>query len=522
VSAKHQETPDHPDDAKTVAAIDVGSNSIRMVIAEVLPDGKTDIVERLQRAVRLGQDTFRRGRLGGETMRAAVTILRDYRQLLEIYSVERIRAVATSACREASNADMFLDRILMGTGIQVEVIATSEESRLTVSAVRREVGNAMGVNRNEAIIADVGGGSTLLTRLLDGEIASAQSLRLGSIRLQETLSTSEETPERSAGLLRHHVANAVTSVQGSLPLKPVRSFLAVGGDARFAARQIGKPTPSAQVDTIDRDAFDRLVEKCRRRSAEELAKRYGLPFAEAETLVPALLVYQVLLHRTSAKQVIVSHVSMRDGLLLDLARDVTGQEDETLLAGVIHSAATIAEKYRIEGEHGQTVADLSVRLFDLFQTDHGLGARHRLLLRVAALLHEAGRFVSDRNHHKHSAYLLGHSEIFGLNRDEIAIVAQIARYHRRSAPKPSHLDYMTLPREHRIIVNKLAALLRVADALARGTAKQVAAFHLARSGDDLAVGVPNLADVLLEQRAIATKGDLFEDIYGARIRLEER
>jgi len=513
--------PETPPAAKTVAAVDVGANALRMVIAEVSADGRIDVLERLQRAVRLGQDTFRRGRLGGESMRAAVAVLRDYRKLLELYRAERVRAVATTAVREASNADTFLDRIFMATSLQVEVIDPSEESRLTVSAVRRAVGDALGINRNEALIVDVGGGSTLLTKLQDGQIVTSQSLRLGSIRLREILSTAEEPPERSADLLRHHIASSISTIQSSMPLGAVESFVAVGGDARFAARQIGQPTDSAELVEVDRSRFDRLVKQCTRHTAEELSKRHGLPFAEAETLNPALLVYQILLHKTRARAMIVSHASMRDGLLLELAQQVTGQEDETLPAAVIHSAMTIGEKYRIETPHAENVATLSIRLFDELQADHGLSARFRLLLRVAALLHETGQFVSSRAHHKHSYYLVSNSEIFGLTRNETEMVAQISRYHRRAAPRPSHPQYMALPREMRVVVTKLAALLRVADALVRGQVRRVSDIHFERQGDELIIYVPGGTDLLLQQRALDVKGELFEDVYGMKIRLEE-
>ena len=507
--------------AKAVAAVDVGANALRMVIAEVFPDGQIELLERLQRAARLGQDTFRRGRLGGQSMRAAVQILREYRQLLDLYKVEKVRAVATSAVREAGNADTFLDRVFMATRLNVEVIDTSEESRLTVSAVRKAVGDALGISHRATLIADVGGGSTLLTLLQDGEIATSQSLRLGSIRLQEMFSTSEEPPRRSAEMLRHHISNAVATFQNSLPLTGIESFVAVGGDARFAAREIGEPTESADLAVVRREAFDQLVERCECHTAEELSKRYGLPFAEAETLNPALLVYQVLLQKTQAEQMIVSHVSMRDGLLLELAREVTGKEDEALLKGVIHSATSLAEKYHVDIHHAGNVAEVAVRLFDFLQADHGLGPRHRLLLRVAGLLHEVGGFVSSRAHHKHSEYLIANSEIFGLNRQEITLVSQIARYHRRSIPRASHPAYMALTRESRVIVNKLAALLRVADALVRGHTRKTPELRLERQGDELVVLFPGTSDLLLEERAIETKGDLFEDIYGMKIRLEQ-
>jgi exopolyphosphatase/guanosine-5'-triphosphate,3'-diphosphate pyrophosphatase len=335
------------------------------------------------------------------------------------------------------------------------------------------------------------------------------------------LSTSEEPPQRSAELLRYHIANVTSTIQGSLPLGDIRVFVAVGGDARFAAREIGTPTESEDLVSMDVGQFDKLVERCQRYTAEELSRRHGLPFAEAETLNPALLIYQILLHQTRAEQMIVSQTSMRDGLLLELARDVTGQEDDALLAGVIHSATTIAERYRADLEHSRIVAELSARLFDELQADHGLGARQRLLLRVAALLHEIGGYVSNRAHHKHSEYLVANSEIFGLSRSEITLAAQIARYHRRSVPRATHPAYMALPREARVVVSKLAALLRVADALSRGRVHRAGDLRIERHGDELIIVIPGGADLLLEQRSIAAKGDLFEDVYGMKVRVEQ-
>ncbi len=520
-SGRTQKPSTQPSAARTVAAVDIGSNAVRMAIAEVLPDGNVDTLERLHRAVRLGQDTFCRGRLGNRSMGAAIAILRDYREMIETYRVERTRAVATSAAREAVNCDTFLDRVYMATGLNVEVIATSEESRLTVSAVRRAVARFADVGRQRALIADVGGGSTLLTVLEEGEIANSQSLRLGSIRLQEMLGTSGESPQRSAELLRYQIAKVIAAAEGGLPLADARSFVAVGGDARFAANQIGRSTESEDIHTLSANDFDALVERCLEFSADELARRFGLPIADAETLNPALLVYQHLFRRTRAEEMIVSRVSMRDGLLLELAREVTGEEDEEILEGVIHSAMTLAEKYRVEPNHARCVADVATRLFDQFQSDHRLGTRYRLLLRVAALLHEVGAFVAAAAHHKHSYYLIRNSEIFGLSPGEVELVALIARYHRRSGPKPSHTAYISLRRELRVVVIKLAAILRVADALDRG---QIHAGHPLRfqhQEDELTIVVPGVSNLALERRAMVAKGDLFEDVYGTRIRLEE-
>lgn len=518
---RESETQAVADAARTVAGIDIGSNTVRMAVAQVLPDGRLELLEQLRRAVRLGQDTFRTGRIAGRTTRAAAAILRDYRRILNLYNVGLVRAVATSAVREARNAETFLDRIFMASGIEAQVIGTSEESRLSVSAVRNEMGKTLTAGRGVAMVAEVGGGSTLLTVLRKGEIANSQSLRLGSIRLQEALATTYEPPERAVRLLRQQIQNAIATAESSLPLKKVRALVAMGADARFAADQAPASTKDEGARVVKRADLDRLVERCQERTPEQLVKEYGLPFADAETLVPALLIYQALLHAMGTKRMYVASVSMRDGLLLDLARAVTGEEEEALSKGVIQSATALAEKYRVSLDHARTVADLADALFDELREEHGLGARARLLLRAGALVHEIGSFVSNRAHHKHSHYLVSNAEIFGLTRDELAIVALVARYHRRSAPKPSHTEYTSLPRHTRMVVNKLAAVMRVADALDASHSQRVRDVTCERRDEEFVIRVAGVSDLTLERRALAAKADLFEDVYGMRVRLEE-
>ncbi len=513
--------PTSPDTPRTIAAIDIGSNSVRMVLAQVLPDGRVEFLERTQRPVRLGQDTFVLGRLSQAAMNAAAGILRDYRRILDTYRVEDVRTVATSAVREAANADAFVDRIAMTAGLDVEVIEPTEESRLTVGAVLAAVGEGHALGRRDALIVDVGGGSTLLTLVKRGQIAASGSHRLGSIRLQERLATSEEPAERAADLVRHEVSVSVAAIRSSMPLATVASFIAVGGDARLVAREIGEPVAGDDLHRVDRKAFDRFVEALVGYPAEKLARRFCVPFADAETLVPALLTYQGLLHETRAKELLVSNVSMRDGLVQDLARRVRGEEDPALVAGVLQSACNVGEKYGYDAAHSHHVADLAVRFFDALQREHGLGRRHRLLLRVAGLLHDVGAYVSNRAHHKHSYYLVSNSEIFALRRDELALVAHLCRYHRKATPKPTHLEYMSLPRETRIVVSKLAAVLRVADALDRGHAQVIRDLEEEKSGDEFTIYVRGVADLALERRAVAAKADLFEEIYGLRVRLEK-
>jgi exopolyphosphatase/guanosine-5'-triphosphate,3'-diphosphate pyrophosphatase len=504
---------------RTFGAIDIGSNSIRMAIAQAMPDGRIDVLERLQRGVHLGQDTFHGGRIKGLTMRAAVLILRDFKKVLKLYNADVVKVVATSAVREAANVDAFQDRILMATGFDVDVISSSEESRLTVAAVRNEVGTRQ-LKKNSSVIVEVGGGNTEINVLRKGQIAASRNLAIGAIRLQELLSTSSRSADQASNMIRQQVAGVISSMRGVLRLKQVRVFYAVGGDARWAAEKVGRKTKIAGLCSISRGDFDKLVSKSRHFTSDKLARMYGLPFSEAETLVPALLVYQMLLRSTGAKEIIVSNVSMRDGLLLDLAQQTTGSVEESAYADIIRSATSIAEKYGVDLKHAMHTRQTSVRLFDELAAEHALDKRHRLLLEVAAILHEIGAFVSGRAYHKHSFYLIANSEISGLTQEELQLVAHVARYHRRSRPKPAHIEYMALPRERRMTINKLAALLRVADAIDASRTQHVRNIRCELSDENLKIIAPTTADVSLEERMLAMLGDLFEDIYGLQVRLE--
>lgn len=506
---------------RIVAAIDIGTNSVRMAVAQVLPDGRMEILERMRRPVRLGQDTFVRERISQRSMQAAIAILRDYRRVLDSYQVSQVRAVATSAVREALNADAFLDRILMATNIEVDVIESAEEGRLLVSAVLQAIGGNSEVLQGTSLIAEVGGGSLLLTLLRRGEIAATASYALGAIRVQELLATSEESPERAADLLRHHIANTIALARNSFPLDEVQHLIGVGGDARFAAAEIGKRLSEGRLHSVAPKAFGRFVARCANRRPAEIARLYGIPFADAETIVPALLVYHELLRATPAKELLVSEVSMREGLLGDLTHTLAADEAAVFRKNAIQSARGIGEKYHYDPAHGQHVAELAGALFDFMRPDHQLSDRERFLLHLAGILHDVGNFVSSSSHHKHSYYLISNAEIFGLRRSELMLVALVSRYHRRSPPVRTHPEYMSLPREQRMIVSKLAAILRVADALDRGHAQQVRDLRLEKDSNELIVYVPGVADLTLERRAMATKGDLFEDVYGLKVRLEE-
>ncbi|MFH1811235.1 MAG: HD domain-containing protein [Pseudomonadota bacterium] len=492
-----------------------------MHIAQLLADGQVEVLERLERSLRLGQDTFRRGRLESATMRAAVAILRDYRRLLDFYQVERVRTVATSAVREASNSDTLLDRVYVATGLDIEVISTSEESRLLVSAVRERHLEALRKERRHTLIADVGGGSTLLTLLKGDQIVASVSLPLGSIRILESTAVDAGALARTFEVVRAQVANIIAANEVSLPLPLVRTIIAVGRDSRHAAEHARKATSIHGLTPLSAADFSRFMQRCEDSTVQELSVALGISLADAQTLSPALLVYEGLLQASSSQRVLVSDASMLDGLLRDLTRNTSVVEEAALAQDVVRSAESLAEKYHVDIDHTRAVSEFSAQLFDSLQTEHGLPRRARLLLQVAGILHDVGVFIDSRAHHKHSYYIITNSEVFGLTRDELQTVALVSRYHRRSPPKASHVEFINLPREKRVVVSKLAALLRVADALDRSHGQRIREVEFSREGEDLIIRAHGVSDLSIERLAMEAKSNMFMDVFGMGVRLEE-
>lgn len=515
--AEQEAKPVSSPDVSTLAVIDIGTNSIRMSIGQVLADGTVEVLERLQRAVHLGQDAFRNGRLERMTIRGAISILREFKRRIDFYGARRIWTAATSALREARNADVFVDRVLMSTGLEVDILDPTEQGRLTVLAVREAMKNDLSLMGRRTLITEVGGGSTMLTFLKDGQITASQGLGLGSIRLQELLKPAGMSWNQTSEFIRREIESILSPLESLMPLHAVKTFLALGADARFVAEQIGVPLSNPSFRKISRASFGRFLKKLKSFSPEQLSQQYDLPYNDAETLVPALLIYQELLETTSAQEWIVSSASMRDGLLVELSRRSSGRPEQAFRQEAIQSALALAEKYKVNLDHAQRTARIAVRLFEALRTEHGLPDRYGLLLEIAALLHEIGMFVSARAYHKHTLYLIANSEIFGLSGEEVRIVAHTARYHRRGVPKPTHLEYMSLPRENRLAVNKLAALLRLAKAMNLEEMEQIEQIRLHLQEDTLHIEIPGLSEQWFQTQSIELGTDFFEDVYGLKI-----
>ena len=507
--------------SRPVAVLDMGATAVRLLVAEVITGQPVRILEEASRAVQLGKDAFTGGRLGASTIEATLRALEGFRRIMDSYGVVRYRAVATSAVREAVNRDTFVDRVRLRTGIDLEVIDGSEENRLTYIAVREALKDHEALVSGDTLLVEVGGGSADLSFLRKGEPVYSGTYALGAVRMRQSLASWHGSHEQRVRLFRRTVQNIVEDIRREVPLREARFFLALGGDARFAADQILGQAAGPAVRGFHRDKLVAFCEETAALDDEQLVDRYRLPLTEVETLVPALLVYRELLLETQAAEVLVPEATLRAGLLLDMVRADEGQGIEDFSRQVLASAAALGEKYRYDAPHGRQVAALATRLFDELRSEHGLGARDRLLLEVAALLHDIGIFVSLRSHHKHAQYILSVSEIFGLGREDMAIISNVARYHRRAAPNKSHLPYMALNAESRVLVNKLGAILRVANALDADHLQKLREVRVVREEEQWVLEVEGGGDLTLERLAALARADLLVEVFGRKVAFRE-
>lgn len=503
---------------RPIAVIDIGTTAIRMAIAEI--DGSRSIrtLETVSQGVDLGKDTFTRGIIRRGTIEDCVNVLVSYRQLLNEYQVtkaDQIRVVATSAVREAANRLSFIDRIYIATGLTVEPLDEAEVNRITFVGIKPYLDSVPALASAKTLIVEVGGGSTEVLLVQNGQVSYSHSYRLGSLRLREMLEEHRLPKLKVRSIMQSQIGRTVDEIVVHVPSEGSTELIAMGGDVRFAAAQILPEKKLQHLGRVSTASLERFTDKVLEMSPDEIVQKYQISFPDAETLGPALLAYSLLARTLHLDHILVTNVNLRDGLLKDLA--LPGVWSDDFSAQVLRSVIDFGRKFCFDEAHAAHVALLAKKIFEQFREQHQLDSRAGLLLQVAGLLHEVGLYVNTSSYHKHSMYLIQYGELFGLTRRDQLLVALVARYHRRASPKPTHTGYSSLDRDGRVVVAKLAALLRVAIALDRSYTQRILDLTCTREDGRLIIQIPNADDLSLEQLALKQNGSLFEETFGLQV-----
>ncbi len=495
-----------------LAAIDVGSNAMRLVIASVDADRTPAFLEVIREPVRLGEDVFTRGVMGEETIDTAVAAFERFRGALDRHGVRWTRAVATSAMREAMNRDILVDRISQASGIDVEVIGTEEEARLIHVAVRTKVS----LKNRVGLLVDIGGGSTEMTLATDEGILSATSFTMGSVRLLRTLGDYKNDERRVHELIREYVDAAQQRIRREIGGRHIDVCIGTGGNVEVLG-ELRKDILGKDRDTmLSAGELERILKRLLAMTYAERVQELQLRPDRADVIVPAAIILRKFLQVGGVEDVEIPRVGLKDGLLLDMVEEFYDERRAVRREQVIASAMEVGRKYQFDEQHATTVSHHAVQLFDATRDLHSLGIEQRVLLEVAGLLHDIGTFISASDHHKHTQYLLQMTPIVGLSDVQMAIVGNVARYHRRSQPKPQHEAFQALSSKERVVVSKLAALLRLADAMDTEHGSKVRGFEVEYKKPKFTLRLDGEGDLLLEKWALNKKAQMFEEVFNVR------
>ena len=507
-----------------LAALDLGTNSFHMVVARRTGNEGFEIVSREKEVVRLGHGGTDMKRLSPEAMDRAIACLQRMRRLAESHGVVALRAVATSATREADNADDFIRRASEEAQIEIEVISGLEEARL----IHLGVLQAVPVFDKRALFVDIGGGSTEILIGERGEMLAARSFKLGAVRLTDRFFPDGATSGAAVNACREYIRSVLIHFERDVEEHGFDVAVASSGTAETIARMVHAARGEEPLRTYNCFEFTAkelgsiVAKLCSTRTRSARAKLAGLEANRADIAPAGALILDEIVSRFGVVTVTFSEGALRDGVLLDTVERLTGEA-----AGPRHlrdvsrrSVRQLLERCDEDPEHSTHVARLAVEVFDGLQSMHGLGPAERDYLEAGALLANVGLVVAHTKHHIHSYYVIRNSELAGLTDHEIELIAQIARYHRKSEPKTAHPQFAALGREEQALVSTHAAILRVAIGHDRCHDHRVAGVRVEVRDRKVVVYVmANAADISLELYAANERKDLLEAVLGRRVEL---
>lgn len=501
------------------AVIEIGSTGVRLLVAEFTADKKRNVLDRAEIPLALGRDVFTEGTISRETQSVLLNILLRCKEHLSSWGIvpEQTSVIATSAFREANNRDPVMDKIYISTGFRINVIDGIEENRLMYLAVLDTLKEEdASLRAEDTVILEVGGGSTEMMLMKKGKMAGAHSFRLGTVRLESKMRAHAESLSDVKRYIEEFTTDTKGSLESELNISQVKQFIAVGSDATLVAIHIGRPI-STFLWEIGRIEFENFVNEVQEYSIDECVARFKLSYNDAQTLHVSLLIYKMFIQFTNVQTIIVPETSIRDGLIISKTEEQGKGLHEEFHQQTIASAFSLLRKYHGDEIHAKRVREYCIKFYNFLEDELSLDNRALLLLEVSAILHDIGIFILMDEHNLHSEYIIRHSEIFGVTHAENIILSTMVRYHRGKRQPQESEHFQILARSDRMMILKLTAILRIADALDRSHGKSFSDFTLKKENDALVVRTKGSKNVALERFALAEKGDLFESVFGYKL-----
>jgi exopolyphosphatase / guanosine-5'-triphosphate,3'-diphosphate pyrophosphatase len=476
-------------------------------------------LELLNRPLPLARDIFRTGTVSRGVMEQAGHILADFRLTLKEYGISSgsVRLCATNILSEAANPEIFLNRLQVESGCHVTLLDEGDMTRLIYISAQRMMKTCPQLDKGSTLVSHIGPGNTRAFLFRKGRVVHYASYRLGIFRAQEAVLAMEENEApRHLSHLEEQIRGVVEHLGEDFRDSQIEHHAAIGAELQSVAPSIVEPKDG--ICTLTEKQLASYVKELAVLSPAALVRKLSIHYSGAEGILPALQTNLALARKFGDEAIHVAASDFHRDLLTNLLCNTP--LTETFQDDVVGSAWEVAKKFKVDKHHAEHVMNLAQQLYQFLADQHGLEAKYELLLRVACILHEVGMFVSAREHHKHSMYLILNTELFGISTADRELVALLARYHRRYNPENNHPHFSEMSRDERMVVFKLAAMLRVADALDRTHSGRIKNISLRKSGSRLIIQTGDVDDVTVEQIAIHGKCDLFREIYGLEVNLQ--
>ncbi|UCF42059.1 MAG: Ppx/GppA family phosphatase [Gemmatimonadota bacterium] len=504
-----------------LGAIDVGTNSIRFVVAEVEPDGNYRVLDEEREMTRLGRGLFRTGRIARAPMERSLEALGKMRAIADGFGVRELRVVATSAVREAANGREFRKEAARRCKVQIDVISAEEEAQLAFKSVMRH----FALEGRSFAVVDIGGGSVEVILAAAGVVNQVHSLPLGAVRLTERYVKSDPLKPKHWRKLRRVIDRSIKAEVGR---PPFAAEVMVGSGGTFTnlgemvqCEREGRVTQVRNY-AINRADLKRLLDRLRETPLGSRRKLCGLNPKRADIIVAGVAAVGRLAKRLGSQQILINHRGIRDGLLVSMVEELgtAGAASAPPVQDRMAWVREFARKCRSNDRHCHHVAHLALQMFDQLQQPFELPSSGRDILQAAALLHDVGYLINHAGHHKHAYHLIMHGDLRGFSPGEVELIANVARYHRRAFPKRKHANFKRLERTDQILVEQLSAILRVADGLDRTHGQVVTGLQCEIEDDTVEMILRAPRSPRVDLADAVRKGALFEKAFDVRLELE--
>ena len=503
--------------SRLFSIIHIGSEQITLQISEFSDLSDLHVIEKTSKEVFLGEETFKTGKISYTTSSQLCSLLRGYKRLMSEYGVREYRVIATTALREAENQHYIVDQIRIRTGFNLEVVDMLQEIYFKYAALYHIIRKHDIEKPDESLLfVDISSGGLGFTLLKNGIIHYQQNIHIGAVRIKESFDKNERDSIHFPQALSEYIYSSIEPVKEELARHKIKYIVTSGNENHLLLQMLGHGA-SDGMTFVSRDEFNTLYEQVQDLNLPQLMKIFHLGENKAEMALPTIVLYNQILSITNAPEIIFPDAQLVDGVtILHAAEKMDDPFMMILEQQVLSLARNIGAKYRYETPHSLAVESISLKVFDAMNSLHGLPRRDRVLLQVAAILHDIGKFVNLRRHYFYSYRLIFSSDIIGFSEREKEVIANVAHYHSKGTPSSLDANFTRLDLEEKVKVAKLASMIRIADAIDRSHRQKAVTCDIRLHGDNLEITVSPLEDFSLEQWTFEDKADFFEHVHGVR------